>query len=196
MNNIVMTVGDKKHTKWPPKSDYSELSKPEIHEAFNDDKMNYQNIETNTGRIVINNAQAIAPDTTWLTMTTLAGNLIWINCVNPTQSSRPYDYSGLINHFVEKDPFGKNHQRPTIKAIVSLTYTPDSVHQLFRDISGVIICEKSIINAVESAFKLSKPGDIILFSPSQWVGGFFSSSVEAGRYFDMAVDEVSELYYS
>lgn len=196
MNNIVMTVGDKDPTKWPQKSDYSELRKPEIREAFNDNKMSYKNIETNTGRIVINNAQAIAPDTTWLTLTTLTGQLIWINCVNPNTFSRVYDYSGILGYLKGEFSSGKKPPVLSLKAIVSLTYTPEIVHKLFQSVSDVIACEKSIINATEAAFKLSGPGDIILFSPSQWVGGFFVNTLDAQKIFDQAVQEVATLYYS
>ncbi len=152
-----------------------DVRKDFIKQSFSD----FQNIEHRLESVgyvkgieFINDSKATNVNSTWYALESMSKPVIWI--VGGQEKSN--DYSELIPLVQSK-----------VKAIVCLGKDNKNIIKAFKKYSSRIIETTSAEDAVQAAYNLGSPGDIVLLSPACASFDLFENFEERGHKFKQAV---------
>ena len=120
----------------------------------------------------INDSKATNVNSTWYALECMSSHVVWI--------------AGGIdkgNDYSELRPLVKDK----VKAIVCLGIDNSKLHEAFGDIVPIIVDTKSAVDAVNNAYQLSSPGDVVMLSPACASFDLFENYEDRGRQFKDAV---------
>lgn len=123
----------------------------------------------------INDSKATNLDATIKALESYDRQIIWI----AGGVDKGNDYDILLSHVKEK-----------VKGIICLGKDNKKIMNAFKDHISEIRETIDIKRAVRNAFKLAKPGDVILFSPACASFDLFKNYVDRGNKFKDAVDKL------
>ncbi len=147
-----------------------------IRESLSD----FQNVEHRLERVAtvngtefINDSKATNVNSTWYALESMEKPVIWV--VGGVDKGN--DYKELRDLVKQK-----------VKAIVCLGTDNEKIRKVFADmVPGRFIETRSAEQAVQSAYDLSEPGDVVLLSPACASFDLFENYEERGRKFKAAV---------
>ena len=118
---------------------------------FENEEHKLENVLTINGSQYVNDAKAINVNATFYALDSMVNSTIWI--VEGNEQERDYDM--LLPLVNEK-----------VKAIICLGHQNDKMIETFGSVVDFMIETDSIPDAVKIAYKLSKEGETVLFSPA------------------------------
>jgi len=152
-----------------------DIRKDIVRESFSD----FENIEhrlefvtTVHGIDFINDSKATNVNSTWYALESMKQPVIWI----AGGVDKGNDYA-LLKELVQAN----------VKAIVCMGVDNSKIVQAFKDIVPVIAETSSVIEAVQTAYRLGKKGDAVLLSPACASFDLFENYEDRGRQFKAAV---------
>jgi len=123
----------------------------------------------------INDSKATNVNSTWYALESMSKNVIWI--VGGKDKGNDY---GALQEIVGKK----------VKAIVCMGLDNRKIHKAFSGSVKVIDDAITASDAVRAAYRLAKPGDVVLLSPACASFDLFENYEERGRKFKEAVREL------
>lgn len=152
-----------------------EIRKETIREAL----MDFQNVEHRLEKVAtvrgvefINDSKATNVNSAWYALESMDKPTIWI----AGGTDKGNDYSMLQELVKEK-----------VRIIVCLGVDNSKIHEAFGKEVDMIVNTSSADEAVQVAFKLSKPGEAVLLSPACASFDLFKNYEDRGRQFKNAV---------
>jgi UDP-N-acetylmuramoylalanine--D-glutamate ligase len=151
-------------------------------EAIKQCLANFQNVEHRLefvanvhGIEFINDSKATNVNAAWWALESATKPVIWI----AGGIDKGNDYS-ILNEMVRKK----------VKAIVCLGTDNSAVHKAFADLVGDIVETRSANEAVNAAYYLAEPGDVVLLSPTCASFDLFDNFEDRGNQFKQAVKQL------
>lgn len=151
-------------------------------EAIKQCLANFQNVEHRLefvanvhGIEFINDSKATNVNAAWWALESATKPVIWI----AGGIDKGNDYS-ILNELVRKK----------VKAIVCLGTDNSAVHKAFADMVGDIVETRSATEAVNAAYYLAEPGDVVLLSPTCASFDLFDNFEDRGNQFKQAVKQL------
>ena len=148
-------------------------------EVIRESLSDFQNVEHRLERVAIvngiefiNDSKATNVNSTWYALESMVKPVIWI--VGGTDKGN--DYKEL-----------RELVRQKVKAIVCLGVDNTKIHKAFGDLGKSTVDTVSAEQAVQSAYDLGEPGDVVLLSPACASFDLFVNFEERGRKFKAAV---------
>lgn len=148
-------------------------------DIIRDSLMSFENIEhrleyvaTIGGVKYVNDSKATNINSAWYALESADEPLIWI----AGGVDKGNDYSKI-----------KDLVRQKVKMIICLGQNNIKIHQAFAGDVEMIMNTTSAYDAVNAAYKMSKPGDTVLLSPACASFDLFDSYEDRGRQFKAAV---------
>jgi UDP-N-acetylmuramoylalanine--D-glutamate ligase len=123
----------------------------------------------------INDSKATNVNSTWFALESIHEKIVWI--VGGVDKGN--DYSSLIPLVQEK-----------VKAIICLGIDNKKLHEVFNPFVELMIETNNMSDAVEKAFYMSEPGDVVLLSPSCASFDLFENYEDRGNKFKRAVQDL------
>lgn len=162
----------------------SELSNDVIRESLSD----FQGVEhrlepvlVSDGVEFINDSKAVNVNTTWFALESMDKPVVLI--MGGTDKGN--DYRELHELVKQK-----------VKAIVCLGLDNEKIHKAFGDIGKTIVEIRDMSTAVQQAYALTEPGDIVLLSPACASFDLFENYDDRGQRFKDAVWNLNSVYPS
>ncbi len=123
----------------------------------------------------INDSKATNVNATWYALECMQKPVVWI----AGGQDKGNDYDGLKELVAQK-----------VKAIVCLGIDNEKIIESFSNVVESIVETYSANDAVNQAYRLASPGDIVLLSPACASFDLFDNFEERGRLFKAAVKEL------
>jgi UDP-N-acetylmuramoylalanine--D-glutamate ligase len=125
----------------------------------------------------INDSKATNVDSVWYALDSFNAPLVWI----AGGLDKGNDYSAIDKLVKEK-----------VKALVCLGKDNSKLRKAFDGKISSIVETDNISDAIEKAFELTKPGDIVLLSPACASFDLFKNYEDRGEQFKQAVKNLAE----
>lgn len=120
----------------------------------------------------INDSKATNVNSCWYALESMDAPVVWI----AGGLDKGNDYSELFGLVKEK-----------VKAIICLGIDNSKLYQAFSNLVPIMVDARSANEAVQEAYKLSSPGDVVLLSPACASFDLFENYEDRGRQFKEAV---------
>lgn len=120
----------------------------------------------------INDSKATNVNSTWYALESITKPIIWI--AGGVDKGNDYE---VLKPLVEKK----------VKALVCLGVDNRPLHQAFNKTVDLLVNTQDMIEAVSAAYRLAKPGDIVLLSPACASFDLFENYEDRGKKFKSAV---------
>jgi UDP-N-acetylmuramoylalanine--D-glutamate ligase len=137
-----------------------------------------EEVTTISGVKFINDSKATNVDSVYYALDSFDEKIIWI----AGGVDKGNDYS-KIREMVDKK----------VKFLICLGIDNNKLFNFFRDTIRIVFQTDDIKDAVEQAFELAKPGDIVLLSPACASFDLFQNYEDRGNQFKKAVQKLSKL---
>ena len=134
-----------------------------------------ENVATVRGVEFINDSKATNVNSVWYALESMNKQVVWM----AGGIDKGNDYSELFDLVKQK-----------VKAIVCIGVDNSKIIDAFSGLVPEIIEAESINQAVENAFYLSQPGDVVLLSPACASFDMFENYEERGKKFKRAVQDL------
>jgi UDP-N-acetylmuramoylalanine--D-glutamate ligase len=151
-------------------------------DSIKESLMDFQGVEhrleyvTNVHGIeFINDSKATNVNSTWYALESMSKPVIWI--VGGKDKGNDYNF---LHDIVKKK----------VKAIICMGIDNKKIHKAFLDTDKIIVDVESAEEAVRTAYRLGKTGDVVLLSPACASFDLFENYEERGRKFKEAVREL------
>jgi len=152
-----------------------EVRNETIRESLSD----FQNVEHRLERVAtvngiefINDSKATNVNSAWFALESMEKPVIWV--VGGTDKGN--DYTTLMDLVKHK-----------VKAIVCLGKENEKIHKAFGHLGKPTVDTDSAASAVQQAYDLGEPGDVVLLSPACASFDLFENYEDRGRKFKAAV---------
>ena len=152
-----------------------EIRKETVRESLSD----FQNVEHRLEHVsnvdgvdFVNDSKATNVNSTWYALETMDKPVVWV--VGGVDKGN--DYSTLVELVKQK-----------VKAIVCLGSDNAKLRKAFAHLVKDMVETQSAEHAVQAAYALSEPGDVVLLSPACASFDLFENYEERGRRFKAAV---------
>jgi UDP-N-acetylmuramoylalanine--D-glutamate ligase len=152
-----------------------ELRNDTIRESLSD----FQNVEHRLERVgtvngieFINDSKATNVNSTWYALESMTKPVIWV----AGGQDKGNDYAQLFDLVKHK-----------VKAIVCLGADNRKIHKVFAGMVPRILDTDSAAAAVQTAYQIAEPGDVVLLSPACASFDLFENYEDRGRRFKAAV---------
>jgi UDP-N-acetylmuramoylalanine--D-glutamate ligase len=155
-----------------------DLKKESVREAL----MDFKGLEHRLERVLkvggiefINDSKATNVNSAWYALESTSRPIVWI--AGGTDKGNDY---GVLKPLV----------REKVKAIVCLGIDNTRIHDAFSKLVDVIVNTQSMKECVQVAYRLSKPGDVVLLSPACASFDLFQNYEDRGKQFKDAIREL------
>ena len=122
--------------------------------------------------IYINDSKATNVNSAWYALESMRAGVIWI----AGGVDKGNDYTDLYELVRQK-----------VKGLICLGADNDKLHRAFADKVPLILDARSMLEAVNVAYRLAEPGDAVLLSPACASFDLFENYEDRGRQFKEAV---------
>jgi UDP-N-acetylmuramoylalanine--D-glutamate ligase len=136
----------------------------------------FELVKSYNGRIIINDCNAIDLNACMATIDQQHGNVLWIKYAPPIER----DLSRLKKIVSKK-----------VKSILCFGEGVENVYRTFEDQLELFIRIKDLEEGLNLAYKFSKEGDIILFSPGSPNYNYFESDLDWNQEFNIAIEKLT-----
>lgn len=153
----------------------------EAYRTFNNLEHRLEPVVVVNGVQFINDSKATNIDSVWYALDAMNQPIVWI--------------AGGVdkgNHYPTLAPLVEEK----VKAIVCLGKDNTNIHQAFDNKVSTIINTQSAQQAVEQAYTLAQPGDVVLLSPACASFDLFNNYEDRGKQFKEAVYKLSSVVHS
>lgn len=134
-----------------------------------------EKVMTIKGVLYINDSKATNVNSTWYALESMQQPVVWI----AGGKDKGNDYEPIYELVKSK-----------VKAMICLGVDNKKLHECFSDKVDTIVDTSSAKDAVQKAYELAEPGDIVLLSPCCASFDLFKSYEDRGRQFKDAVKEL------
>jgi len=142
---------------------------------FENEEHKLENVLTINGSQYINDSKAVNVNATYYALESMENNTIWI--VGGVDEENDYDI--LLPLVNEK-----------VSAIICLGHNNDKLISCFGNVVDFMIETTSVSDAVKIAYKLSRDGETVLFSPAGLCESNSENYQERGKRFKEAVRQL------